>query len=637
MLKEYGFLRVGAIVNKIELLNVSYNVKEIKRLVKEAEGKGIEIATFPELSICGYTSQDLFLNDDLLESCLKGLYELKNFSLEVNMVFIVGAPLKVRNALYNCAFSLYKGKIIGITPKTYIPNYSEYYEYRYFNSASNLDVKEITLFGEQIKISNMLLYKADNFSLAYAVELCEDLWMANSPSNFTSVMGANLIFNLSGSNELVGKNEYRKNLVKMQSSKCLAAYVYASCGVWESTSDLVFSGHAMISEPNGNLVENHRYSLESSIIYSDIDIYRINNDRLKNRSFEQLHLNIEEISTSFSLTTKDNLLEKKYTKTPFLSHDKASLEEILNIQTMALAKRVRHIGNPKLVIGISGGSDSTLAFLVCLRVLKVLNLDNSNLIAITMPGFGTSLRTYNNSKTLIKESGAVFKEISIKDACIQHYKDIGHDMKTYDVTYENVQARERTQILFDIANKENGIVIGTGDLSELALGWATYNGDHMSNYGLNCSIPKTLVTTLIAFIRDESKGIIKDTLTDILNTPISPELLPLDDKGNIMQDTEKSVGPYILHDFFLYHFLRYGASVRKIYFLACLTFKNEYSKDEIKRVLRLFFKRFFSSQFKRNCIPDGIKVGSISLSPRGDLRMSSDSYSSLYLSEVDKL
>lgn len=637
MLKKYGFVRVGAIVNEIHLADVDYNVNKIKELIIKAYEKGIEIAVFPELSLCGYTIQDIIFTDDLLNNVLKGLNSLKDFSKKYKMVFIVGAPLMVNNSLYNCAVSFYDGHIIGVTPKTYIPNYNEYYEYRYFSSANNLKTNKINLFGEDVIISNRLIYKCDNFNLAYAVDICEDLWMVNAPSNFTSLNGANVIFNLSGSNEIAGKMQYRKNLVMMQAQKTISCYVYASCGVWESTSDILFSGHSIIAEPCGDITENERFSFESSIIYQDIDIARINSDRIKNRSYEQNSFNFECIFTSFSLTKRNNQLTKAYSKTPFLSHSNEGLEEILNIQTYALAKRVKHLGNCKMIVGISGGADSTLAFLVCLRVIKVLNLDMSNLIAITMPGFGTSSRTYNNSKKLIMSSGAKFKEISIKDACIEHYNNIGHKLDNYDVTYENVQARERTQILFDVANMEGGIVVGTGDLSELALGWATYNGDHMSNYAVNCSIPKTLVTTLIAYIRDSSEGVLKQTLTDILNTPISPELLPLDSDGNIKQDTQKSVGPYILHDFFLYHFLRYGASVKKLYFLACNTFSDTYSNDEIKAVLKTFIKRFFSQQFKRNCIPDGIKVGSISLSPRGDLRMSSDSYSGMFLRELEEI
>lgn len=637
MIKKYGFVRVAAIVNKLKVSDVDYNVEEIKHLIESAEKMAVEIAVFPELSICGYTCQDLFFNTDLYENIMNKIKELLEFSKNFSLVFIVGGPLKIKNSLYNCAFSIQKGKIIGITPKTYIPNYSEFYEYRYFSSGNMLKENSIQLFGDEIPISNMLCYHCKDMDLCYAVEICEDLWMSNAPSNFTSYLGANLIFNLSSSNELVGKAEYRRNLVKMQASKALVGYIYASSGIWESTSDVCYSGHAMISEPCGDFKENERFSLESSILISDIDIARINHDRIQMRTYEQSILPIKGSHTYFSLEEKNTNLLKNYSKTPFVGHTQSQLEEILNIQAYALVKRMMHIGNVKLVVGISGGLDSTLAFLICIRAVDILKLPRENIIAITMPGFGTSNRTYENAKTLIREAKATFKEISIKDACLQHFKDIHHDVNTFDITYENAQARERTQILFDVANQENGIVIGTGDLSELALGWATYNGDHMSNYAVNCSIPKTLVSSLISCIKDRSTGAMKEALADILATPISPELLPLDENGRIKQATEQAIGPYILHDFFIYHFLRYGASVKKLYFLAYNTFKEDYSKEEIKNHLRVFIKRFFAQQFKRNCIPDGIKVGSISLSPRGDLRMSSDISALMYLKELEEL
>ena len=637
MLKEYGYIRVGAIVNEIHLCDPIWNALEIIRNLKIAEEKGVEIVTTPELSLTGYTAQDMFLNDDLYQGVLKAIEILKEYSKNSSLVFIVGAPIKVFDSLYNCALSFFKGSIIGITPKTYIPNYNEFYEARWFKSANDLKVNEINLFGENVKISNMLCYQCDNYDVCYAIDICEDLWVANTPSNFTSLNGATIIFNLSSSNETIGKVSYRRKLVSMQASKTLSAYVYASSGISESTSDILFSGHALIAEPDGTMVENERFKFESNMIFQDVDIQKIKNDRVKQKSCAKHDFGITFPLTYFSLSTHKNELLRVYNKKPFLSHTKEGLEEILNIQSYALAKRVKHLGNSKMVIGISGGADSTLAFLITMRVCNILNLDKKNVIAITMPGFGTSGRTYNNSKTLIQSYGADFREISIKDACIQHFKDIHHKDGVFDITYENTQARERTQILFDVANQEGGIVVGTGDLSELALGWATYNGDHMSNYGINCSIPKTLVTTLIRHIKDSEEGIIKKTLEDILATPISPELLPLDENGNIKQETEKNVGPYILNDFFLYHFLRYGAPMKKIYFLAVNTFKDEFTKEEIKATLILFVKRFFTQQFKRNCVPDGIKVGSVAVSPRGDLRMSSDTYYKLYLDEVEKL
>ena len=637
MLKKYGYVRVAAAVNEIHLCDIKFNTNSIIKVLEEAKSKGVDIITFPELSIIGYTAQDMFSNSDLYNAMLKGLEELKEYSKTIDFVFIVGAPIKIKNSLYNCALSFYNGHIIGMTPKTFIPNYNEFYEARWFSSATKLETNSVELLGEEVLISNLLCYKCDNYDFMYAIDICEDFWVPNTPSNFTSLNGALIIFNLSASNETVGKASYRRNLVKMQAAKTLSAYVYASAGITESTSDLLFSGHLMIAEADGTFKENNRFSFESEMIIQDVDIARLRSDREKEKTYEQVSFDIDYPVCHFELKEHNNELLREYPKKPFLAHTKEGLEEILNIQSYALAKRVRFLGNCKMVVGISGGADSTLAFLVCMRACKVLNLDPKTVVAITMPGFGTSGRTYNNSKTLIQAYGATFMEISIKDACIQHFKDINHDLNTFDVTYENTQARERTQILFDVANKLGGIVVGTGDLSELALGWCTYNGDHMSNYGVNVSIPKTLVTTLIAHVKDESEGKIKETLTDILATPISPELLPLDENGNIKQETEKNVGPYILNDFFLYHFLRYGAPIKKIYFLACKTFKDEFSEEEIKATLKLFVRRFFTQQFKRNCVPDGIKVGSIAVSPRGDLRMSSDTYYQCFMKEVDEL
>ena len=637
MLKEYGYVRVGAAVNKLKIADIHYNVDEMKKILDKAIEQGIEIITFPELSLTGYTCQDLFLNDDLLQGVLLGMEELKEYSVSHSIVFIVGAPLKIGTVLYNCAISFSNGKIIGITPKTFIPNYGEFYEARYFASGNHLKDTRITLLGEEVMISNRLLYHAAGYEdICYAVEICEDLWAANAPSNLMSVLGATLIFNLSSSNELVGKCAYRRSLIRSQAAKTRGAYIYASSGLSESTSDLVFSGHAMIAEANSIRKENERFSFESSIIYEDIDVFRLVHDRKMRPNMEGLFTDLQPCHTYFSLQKNKNILEKTYSRTPFIPKDKENLEEILKLQTFALAKRIKHLNYSKMVIGISGGADSTLAFLVCLRVAEVLKLPYSHVIAITMPGFGTSNRTLENAKKLIEGSKATYKEISIKAAVLQHYQDIGHDPNVLDITYENSQARERTQILFDYANKVGGIVIGTGDLSEIALGWATYNGDHMSSYSVNASIPKTLVTKLIEKIKDDQEeGIMKDTLTDILNTPISPELLPLDAAGHTIQSSEASVGPYILQDFLLYHFMRYGAGVKKLYFLACSTF--DYSEEDIKKYLITFIKRFFTQQFKRNCMPDGVKVGSISLSPRGDLRMSSDTSYALYLKEAEEL
>lgn len=637
MLKKFGFVRVGAAVNALKIADVTYNVKEMKNIIKDAYKKGVEILVFPELSITGYTCQDLFLNDDLLQNTLKGLEELKNFSKAYSITFIVGAPLQISNSLYNCAVSISEGKIIGITPKTFIPNYGEFYEARYFASGAHLTEHKINFLGEEVLISNRLLYQARGYAdICYAVEICEDLWNPNAPSNMTTALGATMIFNLSSSNELIGKCAYRRSLVQLQAEKTSSAYIYASSGMSESTSDLVFSGHAVIAASDGDVVENERFQFESNIIYQDIDVFRFKYDRRARSNMEGTLDKPSPLVTYFSLEEKNNTLLKKYSKTPFVSDNEETLEEILSLQAYGLAKRVAHLKNTKMVIGISGGADSTLAFLICLKVTEILKLPKENVVAITMPGFGTTNRTYKNAVQLIQASGATFKEVSIKEACIQHYKDIEQEEGVYDIAYENAQARERTQILFDYANKVKGIVIGTGDLSEIALGFSTYNGDHMSNYSVNASIPKTLVTRLIRKVWSNlEEGALKSTLEDILNTPISPELLPPDDKGDIQQKSEDSVGPYIIQDFFLYHFMRYKASVSKLFYLAMQTF--EYTREEVKGYLTTFIQRFFTQQFKRNCMPDGVKVGTISLSPRGDLRMSSDVSYQMYLKELEEL
>lgn len=631
MLKKYGYVRVGSAVNKISLGNVDYNVNEIIECIKSAEENGVEILCFPQLSLCGYTSLDMLYSDDLYNSCLRGLKLLKDFSATSKVTFIVGSPIKIKNALYNCAVSISKGKIIGITPKSNFINFSAVNESRYFSSGEDLNINNIELFGEEVLISDRLLYSCNNYSVNYAIEFNEDIYKPYSVTEYTS-KEANLIFCLSSLPETVGKYKEVKGMVKTLSTKYNCAYIYSSCGVNESTSDLCYAGAAFIVEPTGDLVENKRYNLESSFIYQDVDFMRINNLKLRNQTKYDCDL----LTTSFELYDNKNFLTKKYSKTPFLDYSDDELEEILTIQTVGLARRVKLLGNAKMVIGISGGSDSTLAFIVCLRVLKMLNLDNSHIIAITMPGFGTSGRTYENAKNLVIENGIELREISIKNCVSQHYVDINHS-GAFDVTYENAQARERTQILFDVANMVGGIVIGTGDLSEEALGWCTYNGDHMSNYSVNGSIPKGLVTKLIAYTRDSSTGVLKKTLTDILNTPISPELLPLDEKGNIKQDTQKSIGPYVLHDFFLYHLLKYGASVKKLYFLGYTTFADQYSPEEIKAVLTVFIKRFFTQQFKRNCMPDGIKATEIGLSPRGDFLLGSDFSAAVYLKGLSEL
>ena len=555
------------------------------------------------------------------------------------IVIIVGSPIKCENKLYNCAVVINNGKILGIVPKTYIPNYNEFYEMRWFKSSNDLKIKEINLFNEFVPIGVDLIFtsKLDD-ELKFGVEICEDVWSLYPKSNDYASSGASIIFNLSASNETIGKYDFRKELIKMQSIKTISGYVYSSSGINESSTDLLFSGSSLIYENGKLLSENNRFDFNSNLIYSDVDIKRLVNDRRKNTSF--ISNTDKEYRNIYFTTSKNNLISRKYSKYPFVPSNEDKREErckeIINIQSSALAKRLKHTNIKKCVIGVSGGLDSTLAFLVIKKAFEKLKIDNKNIIAVTMPGFGTTNRTYENALDLIKINNATLKEIDIKKACLVHYSDIDQDINNHDITYENAQARERTKILMDIANKENALVIGTGDLSELALGWCTYNGDHMSMYSVNSSIPKTLVKYLVKYIADTDKKN-KKVLYDILSTPISPELLPADEKGNIKQITEDKIGPYILHDFYLYHFFRYGASPKKIYMLAVNTFENEYSKEEILKWLKVFIKRFFTQQFKRSCMPDGVKVGSISLSPRGDLRMPSDASYNIWIKELEEI
>ena len=639
-MKKYGFVRVGAIVNKLVLASPISNANEIVRMIKEADKNDISIVTTPELALTGYTCSDLFLQDELLDSAVNALSIILEETKDLDIISIIGMPLKCNNQLVNSAVVISKGDILGIVPKTYIPNYSEFYEKRWFVSSLALKVNEVKLLDKIVPISSKILFRdKENSSFTFAIEICEDLWSVNPPSNSHSLNGASIIFNLSSSNEIVGKDSYRRNLVSMQSAKTLSAYIYASSGIMESTSDLVFGGASLIYENGKLLKENKRFELESNLIYADVDVKRLINERCRNSSFAGSLYDGDYKVVEVNVSDKIKTLDRTYKMYPFIPvNDKDKrFEEILEIQSSALARRIIHLNNTKCVIGMSGGLDSTLAFLVIVRSFRKLDLDTKNIIGVTMPGFGTTDRTYNNAINLVKEYGATLKEVSIKEASLLHMKDIGLEENDRSVTYENIQARERTQILMDIANMVGGIVVGTGDLSELALGWCTYNGDHMSMYAVNSSIPKTLVRHLVSYVKDNSTDKRKRILTDILDTPISPELLPPDEAGNILQKTESSIGPYVLHDFFLYHLLRYGASFKKIYLLAKLTFKDSFTADEIKKWLKVFVKRFYTQQFKRNAMPDGVKVGSISLSPRGDLRMPSDASYEAIIKELDKI
>ena len=636
MLKKQGFVRVGAIVPKLKVADVEFNCNEIIKQIESASNNKIQIAVFPELCVTGYTCQDLFEQDTLLEYAEKVLNKILDYTNKLDIICIIGMPIKSENQLFNTAVVIQKGKILGIVPKTFIPNYGEFYEKRWFASSKNANKKEIEILGQRIPFGTDLLFKdKENNEICFGIEICEDIWAVEPPSNKLALLGANIIFNLSASNEVIGKKEYRRELVKMQSAKTISGYVYCSSGVNESTSDVVFSGESMIFENGSCLANNERFDFESNMIFTEIDTKKLANDRRKNISFMGNPVDLEYREIEINISDNIENLTREYSKTPFVPEDKKKIseicEEILNIQSYGLAKRLLHTNINKTVIGISGGLDSTLAFLVIIKAYEILNIPKENIIAITMPGFGTTSRTHNNSMKLINEYGATFREINITKSSLQHFEDIGHDKNIKDVTYENAQARERTKILMDIANKENGLVIGTGDLSELALGWCTYNGDHMSMYAVNASIPKTLVKYIIKWVAENSKEECKNIINDILDTPISPELLPPDEKGNIEQKTEEQVGPYILHDFFLYHFLRYGAEPKKIYILACKTFKQDFKEEEIKHWLQVFIKRFFTQQFKRNCMPDGPKVGTVSLSPRGDLRMPSDASYNIWL------
>lgn len=641
-MKEYGYVRVGAMVNKLFLANPIKNAEEIIKQIKETVKLNTSIVTTPELSLTGYTCGDLFLQDQLLEDSKKALQKVLEETKELDIISILGMPIKQDNQLFNCAVVIQKGKILGIVPKTYIPNYQEFYEARWFSSSKDLKNNEIEILGQNVPISTNLLFQDKTLTdITFGIDICEDLWTVTPPSNNHTLAGATIIFNLSSSNELIGKQEYRKSLVSSQSARTISAYIYASSGVMESTSDVLFGGASMIYENGSKLAENKRFEIESNIITADIDVLKLANDRRKNRSYMNMAQKLEYNTIKIEVFDTIKELQREYKEYPFVPSNELErsrrCEEIIEIQSSALARRLIQLGNPKCIIGMSGGLDSTLAYLVIVKAFEKLKRNTKDIIGITMPGFGTTGRTYQNAVDLVKEYGATLKEISIKEASLLHMKDIGLPEDDRSITYENIQARERTQILMDVANMEGGLVIGTGDLSELALGWCTYNGDHMSMYAVNTSIPKTLVRYLVAWVADTTDGKKKEVLKDILDTPISPELLPPDEAGNILQKTESSIGPYVLHDFFLYHFLRYGATPKKIYMLAKHTFKNSFSKEEIKKWLKVFIRRFFTQQFKRNCIPDGVKVGSISLSPRGDLRMPSDASYEAWLKELEEI
>lgn len=637
---KHGFTKVAAAIPGVRVADCNYNITQIQALMLKASEAGAQLVAFPELSVTAYTCMDLFSGKLLLDQAEKALVELVHSTRDLPVLAVVGMPLRTENRLINAAVVFQQGKILGVVPKTYLPNYKEFQEQRWFSSASDLKLDTIRIGNVSYPMGGNLLFETGN--LTVGIELCEDLWVPVPPSSVLAMLGANVIVNLSASNELIGKNSYLRNLICQQSARCISGYVYASAGFGESTTDLVFAGNALIAENGSLLAASKRFEQDEQLIISEIDIDNLEHDRQVNTGFSkglEGMLFAEAVRIPFDATSVEGTLTRTIDPHPFVPEGAAlteRCEEIFDIQVSGLAKRVLHTHTQKVVVGISGGLDSTLALLVCVKTFDVLGLSRKNILGITMPGFGTTDRTYQNALDLMDSLGITSREVSIKAACLQHFEDIGHDASVHDITYENSQARERTQLLMDIANKENGLVIGTGDLSELALGWATYNGDHMSMYGVNGSIPKTLVRSLVEWVAnyrvDEQS---KRTLLDIADTPISPELIPADENGNIKQKTEDLVGPYELHDFFLYHFLRFGATPSKIFYLAENAFGTKYSRAVLKKWLHTFFRRFFMQQFKRSCLPDGPKVGSVSLSPRGDWRMPSDASSAHWLHEIE--
>jgi len=623
-----GFVRVAAAIPELRVADCAYNVARIADLVRKGEEEKAQVICFPELSVTGYTCADLFLQQQLLADAQKALNELQLLTFSTTSIIIVGMPVRVQSHLFNAAVVLQGGHILGVVPKTHLPNNNEFYEKRWFASGVQADSKTIILSGEEVLFGTDLLFSEGKFT--FGIEICEDLWVPIPPSSQQALHGAEIIFNLSATNELIGKHQYLRQLIEQQSARCNAGYVYASAGTGESTTDVVYSGNGLIAENGKIIAASERFSFEPQLIVTDIDIDRLQADRIRNTNYA----NDKSARVYRTILLEDAHfthfdLKRTFDKHPFVppvTNRDESCHEIFSIQIGGLAKRWQHTQSETVVIGISGGLDSTLALLVSVKTADKLGLDRKKIIGITMPGFGTTDRTYTNAIQLMKSLGITMLEISIKDACLQHFKDINHDPKQHDVVYENTQARERTQILMDIANKEHGLVIGTGDLSEMALGWSTYNGDHMSMYAVNSGVPKTLVRYLVDWAAHQLEAKSMAILKDILDTPVSPELLPADDNGDIAQKTEDIVGPYELHDFFLYYMVRFGFSPSKILFLAKQAYADNYPDEVIEKWLKTFIRRFFSQQFKRSCIPDGPKVGSINLSPRGDWRMPSDAW-----------
>ena len=633
-------IKVAAAIPGVRVADVTYNVQQIESLIAQAEGRGAEIIVFPELSLTGYSCQDLFRQQLLLDKAEEGLLVLLDFTRKLDIIAVVGLPVRIGSLLYNCAAVVQHGSLLGLVAKTYLPNYNEFYEKRWFASSTDMIAQDIYLAGSPVHVSPDPQVFRTCDGACFGIEICEDVWAPLPPSNNLALAGADIILNLSATDELAGKHDYLLSLISQQSARMLCGYVYSSCGYGESTQDVVYGGNALICENGRLLAQGERFSLDAQLCMQQIDIDRLRSDRQNNTTFRTAQEGAQAVIVDCKpVSPREFELIREVNPHPFIPCDdkmEQSCEEILNIQTMGLVKRLQHTHSDKAVIGISGGLDSTLALMVVVRAFDKLGLSRKGIIGITMPGFGTTDRTHQNAVELMTSLQITQREISIAKAVTQHFQDIGHNMQQHDVTYENAQARERTQILMDVANQVGGMVIGTGDLSELALGWCTYNGDHMSMYGVNGGVPKTLVQYLIRYLAQlPAFAMQRSTLLDVVDTPISPELTPADSEGNIQQKTEDLVGPYELHDFFLYYMMRFGFSPKKIFVLARHAFKNRYDDEVITKWLQTFCRRFFNQQFKRSCLPDGPKVGSVSLSPRGDWRMPSDASNALWLADFE--
>lgn len=631
----HGFHRFAAGVPSIRVADVDHNTRRALELIQTANQRSCAALLLPELTLTGYTCADLFNQSTLIEASLAAVSDIVAATRSMSMAVILGNLLPRGNALYNCAWIIHQGSVRGITPKIHIPNHREFYEKRWFKSGRGLGVEEIVVNGERVPFGPNLVFQCADH-LAFGVEVCEDLWHVIPPSSHLAIAGATVIFNPSASDELVSKADYRRQLIRQQSARCVAGYVYASAGVHESTTDLVYGGHALVAENGSILVENQRFERENSLVHADVDCQRMTTTRRLETTMPDAELPSDKrfVSVAMGPVNSMDKLERSIDPLPFVPKDEGRRSdrcgEIFSIQASSLAKRLEHTGLRKVVVGVSGGLDSTLALLVAVEAFERLGRNVGDIITVTMPGFGTTDRTKNNAEDLCRQLGTDFRQINISKASLAHFADIGHDPAVHDVTYENVQARERTQVLMDLANKEGGLVLGTGDLSEIALGWSTYNGDHMSMYAVNCGVPKTLIKYLVEWVADHSPKARGKVLKSVIATPITPELLPKGDDGEVAQKTEELIGPYELHDFFLYHTVKYGASPAKILLLAKTAFKKKYSAKALRGHLDVFVKRFFSQQFKRSCVPDGPKVGTISLSPRGDWRMPSDAVATLW-------